>query len=316
MIKKPLVHLTTQQIDRQFYKRKVHHFRRFLAYNQGVTNWLIVSDYNIGDPSRPNDVIAFSILPNDVDGGHSVAAIKECFPADFKNLQRIPAKAIGYFRRRSAAFHISFVLEKNSTMLLRPGETKLEAARRSVVETLAYLEENGAPEWITKSVNGLKQQSKANKFSHKIYDKMMFLTCCYSFVVGLLHRERPTTKSIVWCSDRDPLVTWAGSIIDTFALTSAVRWATHMGKSLTSEDLPRLILKPAGVDPLDFLIRPPDYLAAALSSWKFPNIGSTQPSLKYRDVLRDIIADNRNVSVLQISVREFLSVTELQMHRL
>lgn len=111
-------------------------------------------------------------------------------------------------------------------------------------------------------------------------------------------------------------MSWNNNVVDTFALTGAVRWATHMRKRLTSKDLPRLVLAPAGIDRLDFIIRPPDYLAAALSSWKLPNGGSTQPSLKYRDVLRDVIADNRNIAVFEISIRKFLKICELKANRI
>ncbi|MEW9614268.1 hypothetical protein AB3G45_10620 [Shinella sp. S4-D37] len=248
MTKKPLVHVTTQEIDRQFYKRKIHHFRRFLSLNQGTENWLLISDYNIGDPARPTDVIAFSILPLNGSIDAAAAPIKACFPADFKNIQRVSNKAIGYFRRQRAVFHLCFAIEKDTSMLFREGESRLETARRSIVETLAYLEEHEAPEWIIKSAKALKQQSMANRFSHKIYDKIMLLTCCYAFIIGLLHRERPKTKVITWCSDRDALMSWSNNVVDTFALTGAVRWATHMRKRLTSEDLPRLVLAPAGVD--------------------------------------------------------------------
>ena len=126
-------------LQAQFSQRSIHAFRRFLRRHPGLGDWVLVSDYNWRQHDFPQDVIAFSLLPN----RHGTTALGEqmakTFPRDFKSSRRIDAKAQGWFRQRGAGFHWCFVLENKSSVLDTPGKTRLEVARDTIKVTLAYL---------------------------------------------------------------------------------------------------------------------------------------------------------------------------------
>lgn len=51
-------------LQAQFSQRSIHAFRRFLRRHPGLRDWVLVSDYNWRQHDFPQDVIAFSLLPN------------------------------------------------------------------------------------------------------------------------------------------------------------------------------------------------------------------------------------------------------------
>ena len=298
-----------------FSRRAIFHFRRFLRENRGVDNWLLTSDYNLGDAGRPTDVIAFTVLPVVKTVEAAVRPLGDIFHADFKNLQRVSPGAKGFFHRRGQSFSFCWLFEKDSSLLWKDGQSRLDVARQSISETKSYFAGMDVPDWFDLRLRSLQEKSRSNNFSAKMFDRVLQLSACYALIVRLLHQERKSTKKIFWCSDRDPMTSWADGTLYVFALVNAVRMATWSGKSLDAADLPCLEINGGHDDWFDFAIRPPDYLAAALSAWDLEKGSTEQGKPKYRDVLRDIIADNRRIFCVEASIGEFLEVSEIRPYK-
>lgn len=315
-MKKPLVQAFSEQSRYAFLKRGISHFRRFLNENKGVENWLLASDYNLGDRNRPTDVIAFTIMPVRSSVEAAVRPMGEIFHADFKNLKRVSPQAKGFFYRKGQAFSFCWLIEKTSSLLWQEDQNRLNVARQSISETLTLLNGHGAPDWFLSRMRALEERSRSNNFSAISYDRVLLLSACYSLLVRLLHEERKSTKKIFWCSDRDPMTEWADGALYAIAFVNTVRMATWAGKSLDTQDLPVLIIDSKPDCWFDFAIRPPDYLAAALSAWDLDKNSTGQEKQKYSDVLRDIIADNPRVFCLKASIKEYLEIKEIRPQKL
>lgn len=299
----------------QFSQRSIHAFRRFLRRHPGLRQWVLASDYNWRQPDFPQDVIAFSLLPN----RHGTTALGEqmakTFPRDFKSSRRIDAKAKGWFRQRGAGFHWCFVLENKSSVLDTPGKSRLEAARDTIKVTLDYLRAKKAPPWLVSAYAALEQESRSNSFPAHIYGDVMLLTWVYTFVVGTVLSERPL-DTLEWCSDRDALTVWQNRLIFAMASTNATRWAAYRNLPLASDALVYRILDDANTATFDPIVRPADLLAGPLASWNLASNASVRGKEKYGDVYRGILAENDNICVTRIRIgREGCRVSQLHFQK-
>ncbi|WP_150523131.1 hypothetical protein [Roseibium sediminis] len=308
---KPLLQYISEHSRIAFDQHAIHGFRRFLRKNQGVKNWLISSDYNLGDRDRPTDVFAFTLFPIRGELQDLLNSLGEVFHADFKNLSRVHPKVKGFFKRQRTSFSICWVFPEKVKMFWRPRQSELDVARQSINETLSFLKGSNAPTWAIESITQLQNESKRKNFSVTTFNNMMFLIAAHAFFVRLIHEEAPKTEQIFWASDRDNMTEWKDGIYRTYAMLNACRNATWAGKTLDAEHLPFLVPEAGKENWFDVAVRPPDYLAAALSGLSISRSTSPFGSKKYTGILRDIIAENRNIALIKGKIREELQFTTL-----
>jgi hypothetical protein len=247
-------------------------------------------------------VIAFTLYPDNL-GSDRLNELKMLFPRDFKRTTNVSEEARNWFRQADR-FHICIIVDKHGSIFHSNGNDRREVARDSLVNTLAYVKEHGAPEWIVRSYKRLVQISRRGSFNVVLYDDVLLLALCYSFVVGLLAREARIGQ-VCWCSDRDSRTNWAERVLFDVATLNAYQWATWFGAKLDPKQLPHLILTNDDSAKLfDHIIRPPDFLAGALSAWDVRRGSTNEGADKYGHILRDALAENDNVALLHMSLGE------------
>jgi len=52
-------------IDDTIFKSTINDLKNYISDNPSHDKWLIYSDYCIGDSSKPNDVVSFTVMPYD-----------------------------------------------------------------------------------------------------------------------------------------------------------------------------------------------------------------------------------------------------------
>lgn len=311
--KKPpaLVDLLMGQLEESFTLGRLQQFREFVKRNSTNKRWLLTSDYNWNTPDRPHDVAAFSVLPMYGSLEDIRAELSNPFPADFKNIRRISPKSIQFFRDPTAGFHFCWMLNRDNEMIAaRPNETRLDVARRSIAETLAYMEKGGKANPHIRAIKQLAQSSQANNFQVAVFEDVLLVSLLYTFIVGLLAQECEP-KMIAWCPDRDRLSTWKDGMLFTYALINAHRYAAKFGVRYEAEQLPYIDLQGNDMRRYDPLVRPPDYLAGPLSSWSLDQNAGMEGAEKYGQIFRDVLAENGNIALHRIRLGNVLHVTRI-----
>lgn len=265
------------------------------------------------DRSRPQDVLAFTIYPDSGDIRGIVTELERLFPADFKRTRVIPEGTIRWFREGNA-FHLCVVLDKHASLLFRKGRDRRDLAQASIAETFAHVVRAGAPAWIVKRFRDFKYFSRPRNFNMNLYNDVLVLSFVYAFVVGLIAREGNIDR-VRWCSDRDDRTNWGKRILDTYGLVNACRWASEFGQRFDAAQFPSLVLCAKGRDPFDALIRPSDYLAGSIASWDLTRGAGTQRAEKYRQMLREAVADNPNIAILHLRLDHQIHATRLQVEQ-
>lgn len=187
--------------------------------------------------------------------------------------------------------------------------SRLDTARLAIGDMVSLLEAAGSE--IGEVLRRLQTKSLANNFAVGVFEDVMLVSMLYAFTVGVLTREAKP-KKVIWCSDRDRLTTWAGGVIWSLAFVQAFRWCLQFKVQYASENLPTMRMRSDGPDEFDPFIRPPDYLAGALSSWSLDANAGMEGAEKYGIVLREIISRNRNITIHRIRVDDLLHVTHWQ----
>lgn len=168
-------------------------FRDFLMRRQGVTKWMIVSDYCLHDPSRPEDAIAFSIVPYDDWLPDIMDRLRSALPRDIKSTTNIPKATIEYLRQPHL-FHIGIVLDKHRSFFTNgPGSNELIIARESIKLDSEETVAKGRDAGRIARIKSLQQASLANGFNVSLMSDLALLAVLYPFVSLLLVRESKPT---------------------------------------------------------------------------------------------------------------------------
>lgn len=288
-------------------------FNEFLEHNVGQRNWVLASDYNWRDCSRPQNVLAFTLYPDHLNLRGLVSDLQYPFPADFKKIKALTQEAIDWFKIGNA-FHFCVILDNHGSFLKRPDRRRRDLARESIRKTRLHLERFEAPTWIQKRFRIFESFSQSANFNANLYDDILFLSIIYAVIVGLIARAGRMER-VLWCSDRDDRINWAQGILDTFGLINACQWAGQYGQRFDAANLPSLRLRKEGPEPFDALIRPPDYLAGSLSSWDLSRGEPTQQTNKYRQMLREAVAENPKIAVLHLKIDDLIDASQVRVVR-
>lgn len=287
-------------------------FQRFIDSHH-VKKWVIAFDYNWRSRDRPHDVVAVTIYPD--EGADLQTRMSLLFPRDFKESRALSEDAIKWFRSDSA-FHFCFCFEKRSSIFDIEGEERRARAKRSVEETLQFMINKKAPAHHIDNMSKFRELSRKVNFNHRLYSDIVLISILSSFITCIISQYRNEIEQIIWISDRDDRTEWADKILSSFILINTYQGVTWVGNSLAKTVQLFAVMRREGADPFDPLIRPPDYLAAAFSAWDFASGGATEPAAKYGQVLRDVIAENPQVVVLQLLMGDTLQAKRWEVRRL
>lgn len=285
--------------DRKYFDE----FRSFMQVNAGTTKWMIVSDYCVHDPNRPEDVMALSIVPYRDWFPNIQDKIKAALPKDIKRTRNIAKKTID-FLKQPTLFHITVILDQDRAFFSNGvGSDRLAIARQSIRTTLAQATALGRGADQIARLKRLEQASLANSFNVELISDLAILALLYSFASLLLARAG-TQEIIGWFSDRDNLTTWCDGVLWDYALEDVSGIAERLGIPLGAAQfpiaVPDLSTPAKGQLWYDELIRIADYLAGTVSALEITT--NVVPSDKFVRLLRGVIADADNVAILRLCI--------------
>lgn len=287
-----------------FDKSAVSQLRAFLSKNNLNRKWLISADYCIGDKTRPNDCMCFSITPYDMDFTDLQDMVSSVLRKDIKKIKNITQDTVE-FLRNDRFFHIAILLRKDRNCFNNgPNSNPLEVAREVAIITLQQMESAGFNEDQLKKVRQLVQESKANSFNYKLFGDLLLLSLFFPFVSLLIARECKT-EGIGWFSDRDKMTEWIDGILWTFATNNVRGLAEHKGIYVGKEVFPIAVPSPDTQQMwFDPLLRFTDYIAGSLAVWDIKNnrLPDKQNSNKFLRMVEDVIADSTNLIICGLDI--------------
>lgn len=270
-------------------------FRNFVNRHPAVSKWSIASDY-----SNQNKCFVFTIFPYTELPQETFNYIQSKLPKDIKKTRDISKEAI-YFFHEPNRFYISFIIQ-GKPILFTPnvGHTSLNVIRNCIAADYnRAVVAGGAPEALMK-MKALHTESQKNNFNQPLFNNILILSAFYVFISLLLSRERKT-EIIGWFSDRDKMTSYCSGVIWVLSMQAFGALSVTMGITST----PEIVIGGNTETPIpmwyDQLIRPADYLAAALASLNINADGSlVREDTKHYKILATTLPDNENIVVFQL----------------
>lgn len=268
-----------------------------------TTEFLILSDYVIDDPIKPNSVAAFTIAPMRIVSEQFDAMIRHALPSDIKGAKSVSDAGLELLTRKDF-LHISFILQDLSVI------GSIESSRLAVDQTLAAVSF-----WITNQPEGKEKFSEQHLRFQKyrreldrrnpnitLFRQIALVANIAAYLAFLLSQVGNATK-IAWVPDRDKITDAYDSIaFDIFEMN-------HFGicdEVDIDGDKVQILFGVPDADSrhqwFDRLVRLPDYIAGSLASFNLQ--GSSDISAKHGDVLDNVIANNPNCFVFQATSKE------------
>jgi hypothetical protein len=247
--------------------------------------------------------MAFSIVPYQDWYSNIQDRIRAALPKDIKNTSNIAKKTIE-FLKRPTLFHIAVLLDRDRTFFTNgAGSDRLAIARQSIRADLAQVSALGPDPRRIARFKLLEQASLADSFNVGLASDLAILALLYSFASLLLARER-TQEIIGWFSDRDNLTTWCDGVLWDYALGNISGIAERLGIPLGAIQFPIAVPDPSAPAKsqlwYDELIRIADYFAGTVAA--LDKTTHRVPSDKFVRLLRGVIADAANVSILRLRI--------------
>lgn len=183
-------------------------FRKYLRSNSLVTEWLIVSDYCLHDKKKPNNSLAFSIMPYPHLALKLCDVIKVIAPTDIKNTTHINKDFLNFLNMREF-YNICILMKENTALIKNKDDVILtldglikvyEKWKKTTLEEIKQYDER------IKKLKKLKNSVNKNSFSHRLFSDCCFLSFFVAYLASVICQYTSTNK-ISWASDRDSMLT-------------------------------------------------------------------------------------------------------------
>lgn len=282
--------------------------RSYLGGHEGVTDFVLISDYCVDDKDKPNDVIAFTIAPCHAAFPPSMAELDRLIPKDIKKTTEV-TEGISKVLNDARFFHVAFMLDDISGFLHSAHVDRKAVLLQNMQLIIGMLQKwhDNQPEGRQKFEEQIKRFKKATKelerrtANVKLFCRMA-LTSILAAVLAFYLSKETICKSVLWFADRDKIHdAFAKISIDLFEIN---HWGLCL-QELPEERIPRIGLALDAVAQrklwFDTLIRLPDFIAGTVASWNLEtNLTSRE---KHARVLEQVVADNLHCNLIKIEMR-------------
>src|SRR4051812_45687492 len=134
-------------------------------------DWIIATDFCIGDINRVNNVFAYSVFPDGQKFDKIRSTISAIIPTDFKNVRKLNNEMIAYLRG-GPHFTFCFTLSKSGKLFSTRQEANLALDHSiAMVQTWPGSDRNGG---ILSKLRRLRQKMIANSFSIRRLEIIVF----------------------------------------------------------------------------------------------------------------------------------------------
>jgi hypothetical protein len=268
--------------------------RRLRCYltRHPVSNWVVASDYVIGDKTRYKDAFCYTIYPIANDLTATQREIREKIPRDLKSTSVITDSIVECIRS-DERFSFCFVVDKGQGFF-----NDAEDVRSSIGLTLETVKNRKNWDAQAAALRRLNQTAKAKSFNFQLFSNTI-LASLFAAIVAMFITKFGKAKYIHWFSDRDSMVTSYRKVAYDLLGTHFYQACYECGINYESIELG---IGDMTVSPwYDEFVRIPDFLAGALSAFDPETLGVA--SQKHSDVLTNVISDASQIGVIYIEVR-------------
>ena len=173
--------------------------RGYLTRNP-APNWVIASDYVVGDKNRYRDTFCYTIFPIVGDLTATQTEIREKIPRDLKATSVITDSIVECLRSHQR-FSFCFVIDRRRGFF-----NDINDVRSSIDATLEMVKDRRNWDEQTVALRKLKQEAKANKFNYQLFSDII-VASLFAAVVAMFITKVGGVKTVHWFSDRDSIVT-------------------------------------------------------------------------------------------------------------
>ena len=265
-------------------------FRRFIDRTR-CKKWLVASDFAIRDNTRHNDVFVYTVSPYDQDLEKIKAEIKAAAKTDIKKIRTVDEKALIYMGSESL-FSFCFIPSRNRALIPSAAE-----ARRAIGEVIWEATTRG---FDSETVRRLKVFQNQGNFNLKLLGDIVLASSFATFITYLLLKTG-RVQGVSWMPDRDSITTCGDFIArDLYGINLQSLCLNNSVDSYSTAKLVVCASEPGSDQWFDEVIRIPDYIAGTIAAWNIKDNKIIADHPKFMQVLERVIADNRNIPIVQI----------------
>jgi len=285
-----------KQFFETFSKSTLADFRNFLEHNSNVKKWIISSDYCLHDKNRPNNCMAFSILPYDTNFSQFKEEIQSVMGKDIKKVRQVSDAAID-FLNDPRFFHFVFLIPDEFTLFTNGNnQSPLEISRKCAEITLQQTIDMERGDERIKRAKKLLQSSKPNNFNHQLLSDLLLASYFFAFINLALAKENKP-EIIGWFSDRDKMTEWCDGILWDFFTESVRGLAASQNIDFSNIETPISVPdQETQTMWFDHIVRISDYMAGTVSSWNMTD--NTVCHAKFVPLIEKLFADSKNSVIL------------------
>ncbi len=292
-------------IHQTIQKSLLKDFQSYIAIHSQQKKFCIYSDYCL-DSKKYNKVASFTVAPAWTAFPEYENYAINAIPRDIKKTKSIAISATEFLKNRSF-FHFNFVINDNYSIARRE-QTIQDITITSINEIIRMIEG-----WLINQPEGTekfseqikkfkqwKQELRKKSINTKLFKHIAMISALAGYIAFLITKEAEATD-IVWFSDRDVIVNSYGNIsydlFDMWHFGLCDKYGAY--EPYSSIGFPDTDGSASSLW-YDHLVRIPDYLAGALSSWKMDINIVEKP--KHAEILRNVFADNPFCSIIEINI--------------
>ncbi|MEZ9175504.1 hypothetical protein [Vibrio kanaloae] len=298
-----IIHLFLQHFDQTFNKSSYKRFLKFFENNQHINKWMIFSDYVIGEKSKPNDVVTFSIIPYNKNFHTRGEIIEKKSFKDAKKLKRINSDFINLLSD-DEILNLSILVPKkwkldpiNERELLR---TRYTSAIKQVDHWLTH-GPNRSYDILKRNLNILLAEldkQGANLTAIRNIEFVSTMSAYISYQVCLA-----TKVDIVgWFSDRDSMLSYKAAKFDKPVIFDLSHNLFHVLMMSNNPDYSEKLVfglpETTGKVWYDSYNRVPDLIAATLADYDYIN---NKCSEKFVPVIEKVLINKDKQIIYRLS---------------
>lgn len=262
------------------------------------------SDYCLGDGSKPNEIVSFTIMPYDDYPDIIKNRILSLSPTDIKKKRAVNPNFIAYLKEKRL-LHINFILGSRKGLTQAEGFSEKDIVILSIDKTAKMLDEwcNNTPseadyfKGIKKKLNKTKNELSKKSNNYILFRDVTLISLLAGYLTYMFTKIGKA-KMFGWFSDRDRLVDAYNKLAaDLFVINHhALCERDSIDSSITQ--IVFGVPETDGKVWYDEMNRLPDHIAGTLADWNIENNSTTKS--KFISMLEDCIADNPYLIILRL----------------
>lgn len=287
-----------ETLDNTFCKSSLQELKAYLNKHHDSKNFIIASDYCIGDKQKTNDTISFCIYHNISNFPIYQDVIQQILPNDIKHTKKIN-HLLKHLIDSGSIFIINFILPKGQIRLFKnlPKEHVLDGINKTIEMISLWIqnepEKKPTYEKMKKSFILLQQEQKRKSFNINLFTNIILVATLAAYISHKIFKHS-NAENIIWFSDRDNITSFCNGIIYEYYSIQ------HNGISCNDLEYKKDSVLSIGTSLeteecwYDQINRIPDYFAGAYADFDY--IKNTITSEKYKEIVE--FSNNNVVNII------------------